>query len=415
VAATHWAEIEQEVNLCLINITNATLKIHQKLAAKTRNVAAESREMSIKEISTRRITHSLVAVRPLQPPPSVMSPTKSSRFKLLVPSAFSQPSSSLPPPIKQRPVSAAVVAVPVPQVAPVDQPASDGNVVSGFAASQEPVSFLLNGRQVGLWQGLLSAQTRLLSPEQLSEKERLFRTMPNIFIDFSSFKTAPSRSTNRDGMNPDPHESAVKEENMNVHGKLNLLRSLASRPSTPASRKFSGPSRSQPGSGEDYEPLSEENRDDGDVDWEDQLQFKLVMIVDTQRIMQVYLVKKLLELDMLADVCITFEEAAAAIAENSDAYSLIFIGCSSLTSYGVDAALDLLLPDHIDRAKYLIAVYEMQDDNDELLDQLAYHGVNDILMEPYTKSALKSLFDSYRARQEHRIRYSRPNTYRSFK
>ena len=99
--------------------------------------------------------------------------------------------------------------------------------------------------------------------------------------------------------------------------------------------------------------------------------------------------KKLLELDILADVCGSFEEAAVSLAENADAYSLILIGCSSLTTCGVDVSLDLLLPAHIDRGKYLIAVYEMQDDNEELLEQLAYHGVNDILMEPYTKSSLE--------------------------
>jgi len=286
VASTHWAKIEQEVNLCLINITNATLKIHQQLTAKCKRGGAEVSRVGHKVvIPARQTTHSqLVAVRPLQPPPSVMSPTKASRFKLLIPAAHSQPTYSFSPPLKQ-PISPAVT-VPLPRVNQTETSGGDVNVVRGFSATKEPVSFVLNGRQVGLWQDLLSAQKQLLSLDQLSEKERLFRTKPNIFIDFTNFKIniPPSRTKS------DSQESVVSEENMNTHDKLNLLRTMSSRPSTSASRKSSRPSRSStskhlslPSSGEDCELLSEEGEDDGD----NQLQFKLVMIVDTQRIMQV--------------------------------------------------------------------------------------------------------------------------------
>lgn len=63
----------------------------------------------------------------------------------------------------------------------------------------------------------------------------------------------------------------------------------------------------------------------------------------------------------------------------------------------------------------MVAVYDVPDDDDAtLLEQLTVNGVNDILCEPYTTESLSILLESYRARQEHRIRFSRPVTTHTF-
>jgi len=76
----------------------------------------------------------------------------------------------------------------------------------------------------------------------------------------------------------------------------------------------------------------------------------------------------------------------------------------------VEQSLARMLPSTLDRTTFMVAVYEVPDDDADLLEQLTVHGVNDILCEPYTTAALSVLLDSYRARQEYRVRFSRPVT-----
>jgi hypothetical protein len=102
----------------------------------------------------------------------------------------------------------------------------------------------------------------------------------------------------------------------------------------------------------------------------------------------VYFAKKFLELDLLTDVCVTFEEAAKALFEHPDAYGLILIGCPFLLKSGLELALEAVFPSTVDKSAYMIVVYELQEDGHHLVAELARHGVDDILVEPYTAASL---------------------------
>lgn len=92
----------------------------------------------------------------------------------------------------------------------------------------------------------------------------------------------------------------------------------------------------------------------------------------------------------MADVCSSFEEAAAAFEEDPKAYSLILINCMQLLACkdGIKAGLDSLFPANADRSMYLIVVYEVSIDDQDLFEQLMENGVNDILTEPYTAASI---------------------------
>eukprot|EP01036_Dinobryon_divergens_P029250 gene29250-38320_t len=403
VPLEQWCAIEHEVSLCLLNMTHTTLQLHHKISKRTK-AAVIPADGSVTSVVIVKPT------KPQHPAPSIMSPSKLSRFKALIPSAL-----AIPHRVKSEVFETLVVGQQ--QVQPprdfkkeiadkISLMLNCGNMLSGFTAAGDVVSFVINGRHVRLWNELMVAQKDLrgVSMENFTDVHT-DPSKPNIYIDLSGLQAPKSAKSTADSALDHSKKRKLKDSlpQKNSAGstrdRLGSSRPLTMASSRPYTRTSVHPSLKLPG-----DVLV-------DIDQLDTLlHYKFVMIIDSQRLMQIYFVKKLLELDLMANVCVSFEEAAAALQEDPQAYSLILINCTCLLKEGVEESLSRILPSDLDRTTYMVAVYDVPDDDATLLEQLTVNGVNDILCEPYTTESLSILLESYRARQEHRIRFSRPVT-----
>lgn len=262
IPATHWSEVEHEVNLCLLHMTSATVALHQKLNGKTLNGLRE-REVEAEARPSSPVVKKAVATRPTHPPPSVMSPSKASRFKSLVPSSLlSAPArpKSIGRSIAPKPVDISVLPSPAAAnaVLPPSPAVAAGNLVRGYMTTGG-VSFVLNGRQVNLLSNFLAVQTAFRKSRATGGTWAQWEDSPTISMNFESARPATAATDD------------------NIHSRINILRKM--QPFRPSRERE--PSRAASSRGRTSLPAMEDEMEDAAVEQ------KLVMVIDAQRIMQV--------------------------------------------------------------------------------------------------------------------------------
>ena len=252
VPSVHWSAVEHEVTTCLMTMKEATLNLYKKMSTNMKKTTS----LAVSESTVMRPT------KPLKPPPSSNSPSKASRYKSLIPCSFSSTST--------EPSTVYSLENETTKVAPThDQRANwfmNGlNLVSGYAAAGEEVSFLVNGRQILLWSELLTAQNNLRELSGLPlEAELLMRSKPNIYIDFQEWRKESSHTK----MEYRPISNSTKRKIRAI--RRNLVHQKNN------SNPMSGPSQNP------YASAAENSEQ-----LESLLHYKLVMILDSQRILQV--------------------------------------------------------------------------------------------------------------------------------
>lgn len=130
---------------------------------------------------------------------------------------------------------------------------------------------------------------------------------------------------------------------------------------------------------------------DEEVDEEIPEEDKAVMLVETNRIMQLYFAKKFLQLDLVVDVHMTFYDASEALLANPNLYGLIFISLQDLALFSPEDMRKILLnfiAPTLDPLLYTIVVYGsfVDDDICNILDQC---GISNMMEEPYTLASIK--------------------------
>ena len=284
VPLEQWCAVEHEVSLCLLNMTHTTLQLHQKISRRSKTAAILA-DSSVTSVVVKPI-------RPQHPAPSVMSPSKLSRFKSLIPSALAISN-------RAKPEVSETLVVGQQQVQPphdfkkeiadkISLLLNCGNMLSGYTAAGDVVSFVINGRHVRLWNDLMVAQKDLrgVSIENFTDIH-MDPSKPNIYIDLSGWQassksakstadSAVDQTKRRKGKDTVPQKSSAGSTREGLD---------SSRPITMAS--------SRP-----YTRTSADILADADQ-LDSLLHYKLVMIIDAQRLMQVVLVADLVYLHAL--------------------------------------------------------------------------------------------------------------------
>jgi hypothetical protein len=291
VPLEHWCAVEHEVSLCLLNMTHTTLQMHHKVSRSTKTATLGSISSDTASSYVRSVI--LKPTKPQQPAPSVMSPSKLSRFKSLIPSALAVPtrvkSEIFQPLAEEETVLQQEKAPPRDFKKEIADKISlllnCGNILSGYSAAGDVVSFEINGRHVRLWNDLMAAQKDLrISMEKFADIH-MDSSKPNVYIDLSGWQTP---STLNQSIASAPGTKRTKRQvkdnisRQRSAGKANEeMETSSSRPITTAS--------SRPYSRTSVHPsLAMSQEITADMEQLDSLlHFKLVMIIDTQRLMQV--------------------------------------------------------------------------------------------------------------------------------
>ena len=119
---------------------------------------------------------------------------------------------------------------------------------------------------------------------------------------------------------------------------------------------------------------------------------KAVMLIETNRLMQLYFAKKFLQLDLVVDVQVTFSDAREALVDNPYIYGVIFISLNDLLLFSysdIKQTLMNLIPSDLNKNKYSIVIYGAVNSDDEILEILEQCSVSDIMEEPYTLTNIK--------------------------
>jgi len=128
---------------------------------------------------------------------------------------------------------------------------------------------------------------------------------------------------------------------------------------------------------------------------------KAIMLIETNRIMQLYFAKKFLQLDRVLDVQMTLYDATEALTEDPDIYGVIFISLLDLLAEdNMKETLENLIPKHLDRHNYTVIVYGSIGDDDEILSALEESSVDDFIEEPYTLAVLKDTLATHIAKHQ---------------
>lgn len=118
---------------------------------------------------------------------------------------------------------------------------------------------------------------------------------------------------------------------------------------------------------------------------------QIILLMESRRLMQFYMTKKFLQMDLPVNIHLTPYDITESILEAPNIYGVILLSYLDLQNLGIEKTLAGLLPPPLDRRKYSIFVYDVPTEDDDDLQLLESCGVTDILSPPYSLMNFKVL------------------------